>query len=115
MSIRLSVSVANRIMKVWLHLDCFYHWTAAYRREQEIIRYMLDFVGKIRVVKQAEFEQKQSSIASNDDGAEDDIERPPQLFINEMLKLYYRGELKLEDLDEQLITMIVGVSIDQIS
>lgn len=115
-STRLSVSVAKRILKVWLHIDFLYSFTAAYRREQKIIENMFEFVRKIREVKQAEFEQKHS-LASNgirDDNAaadddDDGIEQPPLLFVNEMLKMYYRGETTLPELDEHLITMIVGV------
>lgn len=33
----------------------------------------------------------------------------PQIFVNEMLKLYRSGQISLETLDDQIITMIAGV------
>lgn len=107
--------VADRIVKVWLHPQWIYQFTAQYRRDKELIDYMFEFTAKIRAVKQAEFEAKKRADAERaatpeDDDDADAVERPPQLFVNEMLKMFDRGELDLRALDEQLVTMIVGVS-----
>lgn len=36
-------------------------------------------------------------------------EKQPQLFVTEVLKMHARGELDEDTLDEQVITMLVGV------
>lgn len=107
------MNVAARICKVWLHPQWLYDRTAAGRRDRYLIDWMMRFARDIRVVKQAERERLRADgrlaeleRAPADDGAQ----RPPQLFVNEMLKMHDRGEIGEQALDEQLVTMIVGVS-----
>lgn len=105
------MTVAARICKVWLHPQFVYDRTAAGRRTQEMLDYFFDFTSQIRQVKQAEFNAKKVNGQVVEDEADDGGERAPQLFVNEMLKMFDRGEIGLRALDEQLVTMIVGVSI----
>lgn len=107
---RLSVNVASRICKVWLHPQFIYDRTASGRRTKWLVDYMFDFTRQIRIVKQAEFNAKKVNGQVVEDTT-DDGERSPQLFVNEMLKMFDRGEIDINALDEQLVTMIVGVSM----
>lgn len=68
---------------------------------------MFAFTREIRIAKQAEFDANKDQ-----HGLPDAVngERPPQLFVNEMLKMFDRGEIDMHTLDEELVTMIVGVS-----
>lgn len=44
----------------------------------------------------------------HDDEVED---KQPQLFVNEVLKMHERGDLDEDTLDEQVVTMLVGVKL----
>lgn len=130
----MSTGVAERIAKVWLHPQWMYKLTKTYREESEHVAGIFRLARNVRVRKQAEFLANKKAAAKQQNGSiqaavddehqnesvdtdanssyvqDDFVERPPQLYVNEILKLADRGELSIDQdvLDEHLVTMIVG-------
>lgn len=63
---------------------------------------------QIRHLKQKEFFDANMHLKEPDEN-----DTQPQLFVNEVLKMYAKGDLKEDALDEQVMTMIIGVSANQ--
>lgn len=108
--------MADRIAKFWLHPDVLYRFLSLnHKKSQQLVGNLTDYATRIRIIKQKEFNANKTKAmaAEVDDDATDGgvRQRSPQLFVNEMLKMYERGECNLAELDEQLVTMIVGVNI----
>lgn len=56
-----------------------------------------------------EFNQSFNQYALKQILSENEEYSRPQIFVNEMLKLYNQGKISLETLDNQIITIILGV------
>lgn len=66
------------------------------------------FVHQVRKRKQLEFQK--SKLNSKDSRSDDDFFTTPQIFVNELLKMHEMGTINAQELDDQVMTMLVGVS-----
>lgn len=70
---------------------------------------MLSF-DQLREVKEREFQK--SKLNSQLSTTDDEFFRNPQIFVNELLKMHEKGLINDQTLDDQILTMIIGVSFD---
>ncbi|KAJ6635214.1 Cytochrome P450 4c3, partial [Pseudolycoriella hygida] len=99
--------VAERVVKIWLHPTWIYKMTSAYRTEKQLGDRLFSITRRIKEEKQKEYDLKNIN-SSNDVNTEDSEEfSTPQIFIDELLKLWKTGEVSETEITEQVYTIII--------